>query len=115
MRRIQFVAYANTGWTRDAESPTIAPMRETYLTLNEAKLGQVDDTYYYGASCQKCGHDIRLSLVRLRAHLGDDFPLVDVRKRLKCSACGSRKIIISFFTPAHRNATLADRFNEPAV
>jgi hypothetical protein len=37
-----------------------------------------------GCSCQSCLHTARLSLAKLRAHLGDNFPLVKIRHRLKC-------------------------------
>src|SRR3984885_884090 len=53
--------------------------------LETAALAHVDDSYYYGAYCRKCRHTARLSLVKLRAHLGDDFPLKDVRPRLGVS------------------------------
>jgi hypothetical protein len=86
-----------------------------YIKLGEATLGQVDDSYYYGASCQECHHSQRLSLLRLRSALGEAYKLVDVRSRLKCSACGSRRFIIAYFTPAHRNATLERYFTEPAL
>lgn len=71
--------------------------------LEDAKLGELNDTdYYYGASCQSCLRKVRLSLARLRTQLGDDFPLVKVRTRLKCSTCQSKSIIVSFWTPVHR-------------
>lgn len=74
-----------------------------YPALGEATLGQLDDThYFYGACCQSCLRKRRLSLARLRTQLGDDFPLVDVRRRLKCATCGSRNIIVTFWTPVHR-------------
>jgi len=49
-----------------------------YAKLETAALALVDDSYYYGAYCRKCRHSARLSLVKLRAHLGDDFPLAKV-------------------------------------
>lgn len=86
------------------------------LTLSTAKLGELDDTrYYYSASCQSCLRKVRISLVRLRSQLGDDFPLGDVRPRLKCSTCGSRKIIVAFWTPEHNWQMHEDSFREPPV
>lgn len=84
-----------------------------YPTLGAAKLSQVDNSYYYAASCNACGHKTRLSLLKLCAALGDDFPLVDVRTRLKCRQCGSRQIIIAYYTPAHAGTSLGPIFKEP--
>jgi hypothetical protein len=75
-----------------------------YAELETATLAHVDDSYYYGAYCGKCKHHARLSLVKLRAKLGDDFPLRNVRQRLKCERCGSRHVVVTFLTPAHRGA-----------
>jgi hypothetical protein len=44
--------------------------------VETATLAHVDDSYYYGAYCRKCKHQARLSLVKLRQHLGDTYPLV---------------------------------------
>jgi hypothetical protein len=41
----------------------------------------------------------RLSLVKLRAHLGDNFPLPKVKQRLRCERCNSRQIVITFLAP----------------
>jgi hypothetical protein len=85
-----------------------------YARLETAALAHVDDSYYYGAYCGKCKHFARLSLVNLRAKLGDDFPLIDVRERLRCQRCRSRHIIITFLTPAHRHTgDLARLFELP--
>jgi hypothetical protein len=35
----------------------------------------------------------------LRKHLGDDYPLIKVRDRLRCERCGSRAIVITFLAP----------------
>src|SRR6204780_3998209 len=73
-----------------------------YVKLETADLAHVDDSYYYGAYCGKCKHSARLSLVKLRARLGDTFPLRDVRPRLRCRRCRSRHIIITFLGPHQR-------------
>ena len=73
-----------------------------YASLETAALAHVDDSYYYGAYCRRCKHSARISLVRLRARLGNDFPLVNVRERLRCEGCGSRAIVITFLAPNHR-------------
>ena len=46
-----------------------------YIRLETGTLKDVTDDYYYGCSCQSCLHTARLSLSKLRAHLGADFPL----------------------------------------
>jgi hypothetical protein len=83
-----------------------------YAKLGTAALAHVDDSYYYGAYCGKCKHSARLSLVKLRAHLGDDFPLVKVKERLRCERCRSRHVVITFLAPNQRGGNLAYLFNE---
>jgi hypothetical protein len=53
-----------------------------YAKLETAALVHLDDSYYYGSYCRKCKHSARLSLAKLRAQLGDGFPLVKVKDRL---------------------------------
>jgi hypothetical protein len=77
-----------------------------------AKLRDVDDTYYFGVCCNDCQRQRRLSLVRLRAALGDDYLVVDIRKRMKCTTCHSKKIIISFFGPHQAVGSLAYLFDQ---
>ena len=50
-----------------------------YARLDTATLGDVTDDYYFGGECTKCKHRCRLSLSKLRAHLGSDFKIVDIR------------------------------------
>jgi hypothetical protein len=83
-----------------------------YAKLETAALAHVDDSYYYGAYCRKCKHSARLSLVKLRAHLGDCFPLVKVKGKLRCERCSSRQIVITFLTPSQRTGSLAHLFGE---
>lgn len=98
---------------RSASSPVPLYRRMQYPPLGRATLGEVDDSYYYAASCNDCRHKVRLSLLRLRAELGPDYPLVEVRGRLKCGACGSRRIIVAYYTPAHAVTSLGTLFQEP--
>lgn len=88
-----------------------------YPRLETATLGELNDNdYFYGGDCQSCHRSQRISLERLRVHLGDAFPLMKVRARLKCSTCGSRKIIVSFWTPVHQGLPdVRKAFKEPAV
>jgi hypothetical protein len=89
--------------------------RMEYAELETAALAHVDDDYYYGAFCGKCKHTARLSLVKLRDRLGDDFPLKDVRSRLRCRRCRSRHIVVTFLGPHQRAGSLALLFGEPLV
>src|ERR1700731_1511294 len=70
-----------------------------YARLETATLSHVDDSYYYGAYCRKCKHSARLSLSKLRAHLGDTFPLRKIKDKLRCERCSSRQIVITFLAP----------------
>ena len=45
-----------------------------YARLETALLKDVTDDYYYGCHCTSCLHSARLSLSKLRAHLGASFP-----------------------------------------
>jgi hypothetical protein len=86
----------------------------TYATLETATLKEVNDDYYYGCSCQSCLHTARLSLSRLRAHLGADFPLRKIRERLKCEICSSRNVIITFLGPHQKGGNLYALFQKEA-
>jgi hypothetical protein len=79
--------------------------------FSTAKLAEVDDRYYYGVSCQSCMRSARLSLTRLRGLLGDDFLVVKVRPRLKCSTCGSKELTVTFLAPYQAVGHLADLFH----
>jgi hypothetical protein len=84
-----------------------------YPKFESAALAHVDDSYYFGAYCGKCKHHVRLSLVKLRAKLGDDFPLIDVRERLRCQHCRSKHIMVTFLTPEHCSGDLGRLFELP--
>ena len=83
-----------------------------YARLETATLGDVDETYYFAGECSKCKHRRRLSLTKLRAHLGSDFRLIDIRPRLVCELCGCRKVIVTFLTPNNKFSNLARLFDE---
>jgi hypothetical protein len=83
-----------------------------YAKLDTATLAHVDDSYYYGAYCRQCKHSARLSLVKLRAHLGENFPLAKVRDRLRCERCGLREVVITFLAPNQRTGNVAYLFRE---
>jgi hypothetical protein len=83
-----------------------------YPKLESALLRDIDDTYYYGANCRSCLHTSRLRLSKLRAHLGDDFPLVKVRERLKCELCGSKTVVVTYLTPSQCTGSLVHLFDK---
>jgi hypothetical protein len=85
----------------------------TYARLETATLKDVTDDYYYGCSCQSCLHTARLSLSKLRAHLGADFPLRKIRERLKCQICSSRKVTITFLARHQKRGNLHQLFEKP--
>ncbi len=70
-----------------------------HAKLESETLRHVDDRYYYGAFCRKCRHRARLSLEKLRAHLGPNFRLRDIQARLCCDRCGSKLISVTFLAP----------------
>ena len=85
----------------------------TYARLETAKLKDVTDDYYYGCCCGSCKHSApRLSLSKLRDHLGDDFPLRKIRERLKCQNCASRKVTITFLGPHQKGGNLHQLFQK---
>jgi hypothetical protein len=84
-----------------------------YANFSTAKLVNVDDSYYYSVECRSCLRSARLSLSRLRGLLGDDFPVVKVRSRLKFSVCGSKELTVTFLAPYQAVGNLADLFNKP--
>jgi hypothetical protein len=83
-----------------------------YAKLETATLAHVDDSYFYGAYCRKCKHAARLSLEKLRAHLGDSFLLLKIKERLRCERCRSRQIVITFLAPNQRTGNLTHLFGE---
>jgi hypothetical protein len=83
-----------------------------YIRLETGTLKDVSDEYYYGCSCQSCLHTARLSLSKLRSHLGGDFPLRKIRERLKCQICSSRKITVTFLGPHQKGGNLHHLFEK---
>jgi hypothetical protein len=92
------VALSSAAWTN--------PKLETAL------LKDVDDTYYFGANCSSCLHASRLSLTKLRAHLGDDYPVARIRIRLMCELCGSKAVTITYLTPSQCTGSLVHLFDK---
>jgi hypothetical protein len=80
--------------------------------LETATLAHVDDSYYYGAYCRRGKHAARLSLEKLREHLGDTFALAKLKDRLRCERCHSRQIVVTFLTPNQRTGNVAHFFRQ---
>ena len=83
-----------------------------HAKLDTATLAHVDDSYYYGAYRRRCKHSARLLLVKLRAHLGENFPLAKVGDRLRCERCELREVVITFLAPNQRTGNVAYLFRE---
>ena len=98
--------------TSDPQAIRATLLLMEYARLETATLSDVDDSYYFAGECSKCKHRRRLSLTKLRAHLGGEFRLIDIRPRLVCELCGSRKVIVSFLTPNNKHGTLHRLFEE---
>jgi hypothetical protein len=86
-----------------------------FANYTTARLADIDDRYYFGVSCNSCCRSRRLSVIRLRSILGDAFPVVNVRKRLKCQTCGSKEIVVTFLNPGQAVGNLAHLFQTEAV
>jgi len=102
-----------TSYTAAIHSQRAVTSHMEYATLETAALAHVDDSYYYGAYCRRCKHSARISLVKLRAHLGDTFPLMKVKDLLRCEKCRSRQVVITFLAPNQRTGNVASLFGEP--
>jgi hypothetical protein len=87
---------------------------KTFARLETGTLKDVADDYFYGCHCTSCLRTARLSLPKLRAYLGDDFPLRKIRERLKCETCGSRKVTITFLGPHEKGGSLHHLFDQRA-
>ena len=46
------------------------------------------------AYCQRCFHQRTLTLEHIERHIGLDADVVDVRRRLRCGACGARDALL---------------------
>jgi hypothetical protein len=65
------------------------PLTEN-LTLAEAV-----EQIVYGANCTVCHEVRRIDLQAMLQKLGADFRLGDLRPRLRCAKCGSKKVIVT--------------------
>ena len=86
-----------------------------HANYSTAKLGEVDDRYYYAVDCRSCLRNARISLLRLRGLLGDDFPVIQVKTRLKCSTCGAKQFTVTFLAPNQAVGSLTNLFQQKPV
>jgi hypothetical protein len=87
-------------------------VRAEYEKLETETVAHFDDSCYSGAYCRKCKHHAPISLVKLRQHLGDTYPLVKVKDRLRCEGRASRAVVITFLAPNQKTANVAYLFGE---
>jgi hypothetical protein len=85
------------------------------VTYGSAKLSDVDDAYYYSVGCRSCLRNARLSLVKLRAKLGDDYPVANLVKHLRCRTCRSRQVTVTFLAPHQAVGNLWHLFQQPPM
>jgi hypothetical protein len=97
--------------TSDPQPAGSTLSRMQFATLETAALAYVNDSRYFGVYCGKFKHSARLSLGRLRVRLGDDFPLYDVREKLRCRRCRSRHIVNTSVGPHQRSGSLSQLFD----
>jgi hypothetical protein len=74
-------------------SDTLAGMdQDPLLTMN---LGQAWPEIVYTANCLHCHEIRRVDLKAMAERLGQDFPLLKLRERLKCQKCERKRITIA--------------------
>lgn len=56
-------------------------------------LGKAAKEQVYLIECTACKHKAQIDLVAMAAELGESFPLKDLRPRLRCAKCKSKKTI----------------------
>jgi hypothetical protein len=82
-------------------------------------IGDIDERYYVGVSYSACYRGKRLSVTRLRTLLGDAFPLVSVRKRLRCQTYSSKQVVkmaelagVAFHIHSEKNLNQGGRLSQ---
>jgi len=66
----------------------------------------------YGAECRDCKIIVNVDLDALVTRLGPNFPIKQLRSRLKCAQCGGKRIITSIL---FRDNTATQRLTETWV
>ena len=76
------------------------------IKLETGRLKDIDERYFYRATCSACKHAARLSIRKLQQHLGGEYPLTRIRPRLRCEMCGHRGCVITFLPPESLTGSL---------
>ena len=64
-----------------------------------ATLAHVNQRYTLLAICNECSHTVSLDTDALIDALGPDHPVPAIRKRLKCTRCGSDSCAVQLALP----------------
>ena len=64
-------------------------------------LNDLLESFHLYAECERCQRSVQLSIEKLIERLGGDFPITDVRTRLRCTSCciRSQDVRIVFVGP----------------
>lgn len=73
----------------------------------EMTLGRAAQEKVYLIECRACKHKAQIDLALMAQALGESFPLEDLRPKLKCARCGSKKTIS---TTLWKSATTTEAF-----
>lgn len=58
-------------------------------------MGATVGVYVLFVSCSACRHTAEINLARLAERIGEGTPTGKIKARLRCSACGSRRVILT--------------------
>ncbi len=72
----------------------------------------IDGDISVAAFCRKCDHNALLDLVALRDMRGADAPAMadDLKQRLRCTACGSREMGLTYTPSGNYRMANVNRF-----
>lgn len=70
-------------------------------------LGQAAKDQVYLIECTRCKHKAQIDLTAMAKELGESFPLLELKARLKCSKCASKQTI---FTTLWKSSTATANF-----
>lgn len=68
-------------------------MLSSSKTAEQLTLAEAVDLIEFGASCNTCNETRRIDLARLRDQLGPHVLVGEIRPRLRCRKCGTRRVI----------------------
>ena len=64
-----------------------------------ANLAHIRQRYRLLAICDECAHTVELGVDGLIATLGADHPVPAIKRRLRCSSCGSGSCAVQLALP----------------